>query len=331
MFDLISIGDCVIDTFVPLTDAEIVTSLTSHETLLGLRSGDKVPVGQSVSMVAGNAANNAVGASRLQLKTAIYTNVGRLDDDKDDDRIKLKLKKEKVDLRYVVETDDLPSNHNIILDYKGERTILVHHQPWKFNLPNLDATKWVYLTSLAPSFIDSPLMEQLVRYLDQTGAKMVFNPGTFQLKHGVKKYPRILNSTTLFIVNLEEAKLILGFNRMEDIAPKKLLKGIADLGPKMVIITDGHKGSFGFDGEDYWKLGIFPTKLKQMTGAGDAYATGALAGIFYGEDLPEAMRWGAANGAAVVEQIGAQTGLLTYEEMIGRLKQNPEIIAKELK
>jgi len=74
MFDLISIGDCVVDTFIPLTDAKIINS--DGEAMLAMRFGDKIPVGDSVSIVAGNAANNAVGSSRLGLKTAIYTNVG---------------------------------------------------------------------------------------------------------------------------------------------------------------------------------------------------------------------------------------------------------------
>ncbi len=67
-----------------------------------------------------------------------------------------------------------------------------------------------------------------------------------------------------------------------------------------------------------------------MTGAGDAYATGLLVGLFRGNRLSEAMRWGAANGAAVVERIGAQTGLLTYGQMQEKLKENSKIIAREI-
>lgn len=328
MFDLISIGDTVVDTFIPLIDAEVITSPTTHEEMVALRYGDKIPVEAGVSMVAGNAANNAVGSARLKLKTAIYTNVGNAGDDQDDDRIKRKFKKEGVDTRYIVETPDLPSNHHIVLNYKGERTILIYHQPWKFNLPELDKSKWIYLTSLAPSFVNSPLYDQLVSYLERTNSKLLFNPGTFQLKHGVKKSPRLLSLTTLFIVNLEEAKLILGFGRAESVPMKKLLKGIADLGPRMVVITDGGEGSYGFDGEAFFRLGVFPAKLVEMTGSGDSFATGTLAGLFYGEALDKAMRWGAANGASVVGHVGPQEGLLTYEKMQERLKANAKIVAK---
>ena len=304
MFDLISIGDCVIDTFIPLTDAKILND--KGEPMLAMRYGDKIPVGDSISLVAGNAANNAVGSSRLGLKSAIYTNVGNVGEDQDDQRIINKFKKEKIDIRYVIENDNLPSNHHVVLDYKGERTILIYHQPWKYHLPDLDASKWIYFTSLSPSFVDSNLIEQLMSYLERTGAKLLYNPGTFQIKQGVKKDHRLLSLTELFIVNVEEAKLILGFDEGKEVPIKKLLQGIVDLGPRMVVITDGANGSYGYESEKFYKLDIFPAKLVEMTGSGDGFATGTLAGLFHGKSLDEAMRWGAANGASVVEEIGPQ-------------------------
>lgn len=328
MFDLISIGDCVVDTFIPLDDAEVDEKGGLRKLIL--RYGDKIPVGPSLSLVAGNAANNAVGGSRLGLKTAIYTNVGDKDEEEYDQRIVAKFKLEKIDIRYVVHDKNLPSNHHIVLNFKGERTILIHHQPWKFNLPDFDRSRWVYLTSMAPSYIESNVIDQLIRYVERSGAKLVYQPGTFQIKQGVKKQSRLLSLCELFIVNLEESKILLGFQTSENINIKKLLKGLADLGPKMVIITDGGEGSYGFDGERYYSLGIFKAKLLEMTGSGDAYATGTMAGLFHKKSLPEAMRWGAANGASVVEHIGPQAGLLTYEKMQERLKENSKVVAKEI-
>lgn len=325
MFDLISIGDAVIDTFVPLTDAHVHFDENTRE--LCLRYGDKIPVGDSISQVAGNAANSAVGGARLKLKTAAYINVGG---DHDGQRIKGHLKEEGVDIRYVVVNKNLPSNHHVVLNYKGERTILIFHQPFKYNLPDLDQSKWVYFTSLSPTFVESNIINQLENYLERTGARLLYNPGTYQMKANVKKNPRLLSLTEIFVINKEEAKRILIGKDDADIPVKKLMKDLADLGPKMVVITDGEDGSYGFDGEKYYHLGIFPAKLVEMTGAGDGYATGVLAGLFHGESLPDAMRWGAANGASVVEQIGPQTGLLTYDKMQEKLKNNSKIMAKEI-
>lgn len=325
MFDLISIGDTVIDMFIHLIDAEV--EIKNGQKMISMRFGDKIPVGESVTMVAGNAANNAVGGSRLGLKTAIYTNVGN---DPDDQRIRSKFKKEGISLKYIVDNDDLPSNHHVVLNFKGERTILIYHQPWKFELPDLDKAKWVYLTSMSPSYVKSNVIKQIVNYLERTGTKLLYNPGTFQIKHGVKKDPRLLSLTELFVVNKEEAKIILGHDIGENISIKKLLKDITNLGPSKVVITDGGDGSYGYDGEKYYQLNIFKAKLVEMTGAGDAFATGTLAGLFYGKDLKEAMRWGAANGASVVEQVGPQAGLLTYDQMQDKLKENSKVVAKEI-
>lgn len=328
MFDLISIGDSVIDTFLKLHDAEIKCTLNKEECKICIEYGEKIPLdGPPISLVAGNAANNAVSGVRLGLKTAIYVNVG---EDEGGERTIKKFKEEKIDTRYVVVNKGMKNNYHTVLNFQGERTILIYHQPWKYKLPDLDKTKWVYFTSLSPTFVESNLVDDLVRFIEQSSAKLLYNPGTFQLKVGVKKNPRLLSLTEIFIVNNEEAKLILGFKEDEKVEIKKLLKGFLDLGPRMVIITDGEEGSYGFDGEKYCKLGIFPAHLVEMTGAGDAYATGVLAGLFYGKGLPEAMRWGAANGASVVEYIGPQEGLLTYEKMQERLKENSKVVAKEI-
>lgn len=327
MLDLISIGDATIDVFVQIHDAEIKCNLNKQNCQLCIEYGDKIPVDKLTHLVAGNAANNAVGSVRLGMKSGIYVNVGS---DSSGKQIVEKLKQEGIDCRFIKENNGMESNLSTVLNFKGERTIFVYHQPWKYNLPDLDKTKWVYFTSIAPSFTQCNLISQLEQYIQRTGAKLFYNPGTYQIKAGVKKSLHLLSLTEVLIVNLEEAKRILGIDEQKKVEIKKLLKKLCDLGPRMVVITDGEKGSYGFNGEKYFSLGIFPAHLVEMTGSGDAYATGLLAGLFYGKDLSEAMRWGAANGASVVEYIGPQEGLLTYEKMQERLKQNSKVVAKEI-
>lgn len=322
MFDVISIGDARVDNFYKIDDAHLSTDKEEGRQLC-LRYGDKIAVEEFRQLVAGNNANNAVGSARLHLKTALYGHVG---DDPTGKHIIEILKKEGVDTRYIAVTKGMDSENSAVINFEGERTILVYHQPWKYDLPDLDKTKWVYFSSVSYTFHKTPLIKQLEGYLERTGAKLAFTPGTHQLHFGVKKMPRLLSLTTLFIVNLEEAKVVLGYDRAEKIPVKKLLKELAHLGPKMVIITDGGEGSYSFDGENFWKLGVFPAKLVEMTGSGDAFATATLAGLIHGKPLQEAMRWGAANGASVVEQIGPQAGLLTAHQMEEKLKSNAKII-----
>ncbi|MBI3103456.1 carbohydrate kinase family protein [Candidatus Daviesbacteria bacterium] len=327
MFDLISVGDATIDNFVQIHDAEIKCNIDKTQCKLCIDYGDKISVDKLTHLVAGNAANNAIGGARLKLKSAIYVNVGS---DPSGKQIVDKLKEESVSTRYVVINRGMESNLSTVINFQGERTILVYHQAWKYKLPDLDPARWIYFTSVSASFTNSNLLSEIILYLERTRSKFLYNPGTYQMRAGVKKNPRLLSLTELFVVNVEEAKRILVGKDDADISIKKLLKNLADLGPRMVIITDGEKGSYGYNGDNYYHLGIFPAKLLEMTGAGDAYATGVLAGLFYGQSLSESMRWGAANGASVVEQIGPQAGLLTYNAMLEKLKANSKIVTKEI-
>lgn len=325
--DLIAIGDSTIDNFVQIHDAEVKCNLNKSGCMLCVEYGDKIPVDKLTHLVAGNAANAAVGASRLKLSSSIYTNIGS---DPSGKQILEKFKEEKVNTRYITENKDMESNLSTVLGFQGERTIFVYHQKWDYKLPDLENSKWVYFTSMSPSFTQSNLLNELTAYLERAGGKLLYSPGTYQIKYGVKKNPRLLVLTEVFIVNLEEAKRILGHKDNEDINIKKLLKGLLELGPKITVITDALKGSYSFDGENYYHIKAFSAKLVEMTGAGDGYATGLMAGLFYGKSLSEAMRWGAANGASVVEEIGPQAGLLTYSKMQERLKENPKIIAHKI-
>ncbi len=327
MFDVISIGDSTIDTLIRIHDASIKCDLDQQNCQICLSYGDKIPVDQLIHLVAGNAANNAVGCARLGLKVGIYTHVGG---DRSGKEILTKLISEGVDKSYMITEKDMESNFSAVLTYQGERTILVYHQNWQYRLPDLDKTKWLYYTSVGESFTESSIVDDVVRFVSRTGAKLFYNPGTYQLKIGVKKYPQLLSLSEVFIVNLTEARKILGVVEDTKISIKKLLKSLLDLGPHNVIITDSVNGSWAGDGKQYFEMGIFPAEKVETTGAGDGFATGVLAALILGNDLAEAMRWGSANAAGVVEFVGPQAGLLTIDKIKIILKESSKLQPRKL-
>lgn len=328
MFDLISIGDARIDNYTKIEDAHIACTLNKESCEICLKFGTKIPVTEFFPITGGNNMNNSIGSARLGLHTALYCNVG---DDPSSQLIINELKKEGVSIRYVTQNKGMVTEVSTVIHYQGERTILVFHQPWRYNLPDFDRARWVYFSSCSYSFIENNFPKQVENFIERTGSKLVFAPGTYQLKYGIKKLPGILSLTNILIVNKEEAKKILEIPEEKHIEIKLLLKNLLDLGPKNIVITDGEEGSFAFDGERFYQLKTFPAKLVEMTGAGDAYSTGLIAGLFYGKTLPEAMRWGAANGASVIEYVGPHAGLLTYDKMQKKLKENDKIMTKEFK
>ena len=324
-FDLITIGDSTIDTFIKIHDATIECDINKKDCKICIKYGEKIPVDSISHSAAGNALNVAMGAQKLGLNSAIYTNLG---DDEHGHLIKKKLVQSKVSEDYIQVDPSKESNLSVVLTFKGERTIFVYHQTWDYSLPDLFPCSFLYLTSTAESFTKSDLFNQVSRYVEKNKPKLIFNPGTYQLRVGVKKYPQILEKCFLLIVNREEAIKILGIGDSE-INQKDLLSKLLLLGPKNVVITDGAEGSFATDGKGFFRTGIFPAQLVEKTGAGDAYASGVIAGLFHRLSLAEAMIWGTINASHAIQFIGTQNGLLTKDDLERHRKAVSELVAAE--
>ena len=323
MFDLISIGDATLDTFIEIDEATVHCTLQEGACQLCFNYADKIPIKSLAQKVAGNAANVAVGASRLGMRTAFYSIVGNDTIGKD---ILATIRKEKVSSKYIQQEKDKKSNYSVVLNFKGERTILVYHYPRKYHLPQLSKmTKWIYLTSMAKDSQKVGL--EVVSFVRANGTKLAFNPGTYQIRFGLSYLKKIFSVTEILFANKEEAQKILESNEQN---VKNLMKNLAQLGISVVVITDGKNGAYAFDGNTSYFSEIFPSPMIERTGAGDSFATAFMAARFYGKSIAEALAWGTFNSASVIGKIGPQDGLLTLNEMVKKLKKNSKFVGKKV-
>lgn len=315
MYDCISIGDCVFDVNLFISDAGVEGGK------LCLKYGEKIPVDKIFRSLGGNAANNVVGLSRLGFKTAIYTIFG---DDQIGERIGQYLEAEKIDKSLVRVEPGTESRYSTIINFAGERTILAYSVDRKYQLPStFPETKWIYLSAVGSAYEE--FFSQVVDHVKNKNIKLAFAPVAAQFQKSRETYQNILSASQIIFVNKEEAAKIINGEEI-----KKLLFGIRDLGPKMVVITDGVNGSYVYDGDKYYFIKIFDLPVVQRTGAGDAYASGFMGAMMKGLPIPKAMRWGAINSASVVSKEGTQTGLLTEPEIQTFLEKNPEFQAIEI-
>jgi len=305
----IAIGDSSLDVFVMIDEATVSCQINKPHCLLCLNYADKIPVTHMAKIpAAGNASNAAVGAARLGAKSAILSVIG--DDDIGDETL-AHWKKEKVSTQFVSRDPRHPTNYSTVLSYKGERTILVHHEPRHYSFPAIPSSAWIYYTSLGKGH--EQLERRLLAFLRQhPQTKMTFNPGSYQLRRGLESLKPMIKRSSVFILNKEEAEALLGQGALPVPA---LLDALSAFGPDITVITDGPNGSFARNGGKTWQLGTFPGPETERTGAGDAYATGFTLACMNNQPLPEAMRWGTANAWSVIKQIGPQAGLLKTEEM----------------
>ena len=314
--DLISIGDASMDVFMTPTESETLCELDSKKCLIAFSYGDKIPVKDLVFSTGGNAANNAVGVTRLGLKTAIVLTLG---DDSIGKLIIEKLKSEGVGMDYVVRQPGTVSNYSTVINYSGERTIFVYHAPRTYDFPReIPAPSWVYLTSMGETYL--PFYQKVVEWLEANpDTRLAFNPGSYQIRAKREDLDIVLKRTHVIFVNREEAGKLSGADTSVG-KEKELLKALSSLGPKVSIITDGGNGSFVYDGSKFLKSGILPVDPFQRTGAGDAFGSGCLSAIIKGKPLEEALVWGTVNSASVIGYQGPQKGLLK-ESLIEEWKE----------
>jgi len=324
---IITIGDASEDIFVGVDNAKIEKSarFISGKALC-FELGEKIPIKNVLYEIGGSACNTSVGFSRLGINSAASAALG---EDSVGEKIIKRLETESVNVKNIYQGDEINSHFSIIFNFGEERTILVYRSLDDYSVlapkKSLKA-KWIYL---APTGNNSePIADRLVSLSAEKNLKIVWNPGSIQIEQGVHKYKSLLSNTAILMLNKEEG---LKFTRaavkskVEDI-----LRLLFSLGPKIVVITGGKDGAEAFDGKIFYKIEALNKKRVDATGAGDSFAVGFVAklileGNFARENIIEALKWGIINSTSVVNQIGAQAGLLNRTQIEDELTKHPRL------
>lgn len=322
--DFLAIGDITTDAFIRLKEAKVNCRVDTDSCELSMKFGDKIPF-ESVKIVkaVGNSSNVAVAISRLgagEIRSGLISQIG--DDQNGKDCLEV-LRQEKVDSRYIKSNKGLLTNYHFVLWYEVDRTILINHVEYNYKFPKINKKpKWIYLSSLASN--TKEYHKEISTYLNENkDVKLAFQPGTFQIKLGINELKDIYKRTEVFICNFEEAQRIL-HTESRDI--RTLLSELHANGPKIVLITDGPKGSYMLDGDHFYFMPIYPDPKTpvERTGCGDAYASTFVGALMLGKTPLEALTWAPINPMSVIQYVGAQEGLLDRENIEWWLSRAPE-------
>lgn len=319
---MLAIGDIFTDAFIKLRDDKARIDIDPDGSKrLSMEFGTKPPYERvDIVQAVGPSPNAAVAFARLGLRVDLLAFLG--DDLPGKDSLAY-LQKEGVNTRLMSVESGIKSNYYYVLRYKSDRTILVKNEEFNYAWKKpIEEPDWIYLGMISASAWG--LHEDLLDYLEEhPKVKLVFQPGTFHFEWGTEKLAGLYKRARVVIVNREEAALITkkSANSISDLAV-----ALHDLGPELVVITDGPDGAYASHGGKLLKMPNYPDPVPpvERTGAGDAFASTLVAALALGESLEMALRWAPINSMSVVQKIGAQAGLLKKDELEQYLKDAPE-------
>jgi len=327
MFDVITVGSSTSDIFLHPEDTSLVAppgcakNKTCHKSLICWNYGEKINVEEVHYDIGGSACNVAVGLSRLGFNTAIISALGK---DLGAERVKNQFTKEKVSDSYLKTFSNFETSFSVIITYRGERTILVYHglrDYSKLNIPKNLSTKWLYVGPLGNNY--GPLYNKIISLVSQKNIHLALNPGVIQLNDLDHSLKSILRVTKILFLNKEEAiDLVRPTNILE---AKDLLIKVLELGPEVVVITDGKNGAMAGTKKEFWQISSLKVDVRDSTGAGDAFSSGFLASYINNQNIKESLKWGIINSTSVIENIGAQAGLMKMAKLKRDLIASPKL------
>ncbi len=312
MARIVSLGSALQDVY--LIDHDDLRPTTIGDTAIfgKVLVGSKVDIDRVAYEVGGGGINSSISFARHGHEAIFMGNVSR---DPAGAAILKKLDQEGVDNSYVRFLERKATGTSIILlDSKsGERTILTYRGASEQfgNLDPLDLDSiqpdWMYVTSLRG---DMETLQNFFQRAKRLGIKIMFNPGIKELEEP-KALIGLLSCVNVLIVNKEEASRIVPGNTLVELIYH--LNNYVDT----TIITAGAMGGIAGNNTETYRFGVYEDqKIKDATGAGDAFGSGFLAHFAAGHSFRNSLIFASANSTSVVMKLGASRGLLCGNEAI---------------
>lgn len=302
MVDLISIGSVSIDLYFK------GDSLTQDKQRFHLAIGGKYSVDFFHLDVGGGGLNVAVGCSKLNLNTALLSTIGENIFKK---LILEKLKKYHVSYKFC---DFVPNYYNIstiLLSKNGERSI-VHYATFgqklfdhQIKISSLKNTKIVYLGNLPDVSLEEK--KRVINYAKKNNILTILNLGTTDCQKPRNELINLLENIDILIINGHEfAQLVKAKYNDIFFNENVILHYIPVLKNKIVIITEGKKGSFGYHLNKIYHIPAKEIKeIIDTTGAGDGYTAGFIATYYQTQDIQKSMIKATDYASRILQKIGA--------------------------
>lgn len=341
MSKIITIGSATMDVFVECDEANIVSVCTKDNSseFMSYPYGSKIDISKFSSNVGGGGVNTACNLANLGFDTSAIFKIGN---DVYSEGILDFFKKHNVKLNHIIQDEAVSTGFSIILvSFQGDRTVLAHRganalikkEDIDFNvIKNAD---FIYIAPLNGE--SNKVLEPIIECAKNSDTKICFNAGTTSLRKGFEHIKKILDAAHIVVLNREEACMCTGIKVRPDTKTEKfsqqvihddikdMLKTLKVRDYQVIVITDGSKGAYAYDGAKFYYCETFPSEVISTLGAGDAFASTFCAALGRTDlDVGRSLMYASVNSASVVSKFSATEGLLSFEEIEARLVARPD-------
>ena len=247
--------------------------------------------------------NVAEDIANVELRPTL---VSMVDDTAAGDEVLRKLRKHKVNTDYVIACPDGMGIWLAVFDNTGDLAGSISKRPDMSPLVGLLDEKGDEIFADCDSIVveidlDKEIIKRVFRYAEKYNKKVYAVVSNMVIASQRRDF---LQSIDCFVCNLQEAGILFveDFSAMEpEELSEELYTRIVNANIPSMVVTMGSRGSVyaSRDGE----RGFFPpetVKVRDTTGAGDAFCAGVAVGLTYGKSLPEAVRIGTHLAASVI-------------------------------
>lgn len=217
------------------------------------------------------------------------------------------LKRLGVNTDLVSKTDKISTNNSVVLNVPGTgRVILVYRGASEamaaenINWDKLNA-KLFYLAPLAGKLCR--LTERIITHAKRQGAMVAANLGNSQLAMGRACLKSLLARIDVLILNKEEASTMTGVDYGDEAG---IIKKTAHMHPQINVITKGADGAVIAANGKIYEAKLKKFKAVEITGAGDAFASGFMSGMLASNnDIQYSMKLALVNAKHCLSARGA--------------------------
>ncbi|MFO8091059.1 MAG: PfkB family carbohydrate kinase [Desulfatiglandaceae bacterium] len=255
----------------------------------------------------GPAATAMVTLSRLGVQTSF---IGAVGDDRFGAEIIRFLETEKVDISFLKSIPGCMSQLAFIaVTAAGSRTIFWHRgtvpspEPSEIDLSPFTGARVLHLDGLK---IEASIAA--ARQAKSMGITVVLDAGTFR-----EGTDLLLPLVDILIASERFAVPLVGVGKASD---AEAIKTLVSFGPTQVVITQGARGSVGFDGGEIIHQTAFNVKAVDTTGAGDVYHGAYIYRFLEGEDIAGCMKFASAAAAYKCTVSGNLKGVPHLEQVL---------------